>query len=133
MKIEIDSSRPDELRKMKAEHEFALRMIDAALSAIGNNTIDPKQPALPAIQESVTVDSSKALSKFSDFGDLKIGYLLDRFDTSKFTSSDVFALAESEQIPRSLVRRELAELVHGGWLLLVETGQGRRPSSYRKK
>jgi hypothetical protein len=130
MRIEIDSSKPDDLRKLRREHEFALQMIDAALSAIGKESIDPKQPSLPQIPEDSPSAPKKEGSSILDSGS-DIAHLVDRVPV-EFTSSDLFAAAEIENIPRSQVRRGLAELVEGEWLVLVEAGKGRRPSRFRK-
>jgi hypothetical protein len=136
MKIEIDFSRPDELRKMKRELEMALSTIETALSAIGKNSIDPQQPTLPQIQKEAapapdpTPTETETAQNILESG-YTIAHLVERMPT-EFTSSDLFVAGEAESIPRSAVRREIAEMVDGNWLIMVEQGQGRRPSRFRK-
>ena len=130
MKIEIDSSRPDELRKLRREHEFALQMIDAALAAIGKNGVDPKQPQLiragaESIENPATASAAILLS------DSPIAGIVERME-NEFTMSDIFDAAESGGITRSRARQSVADLIEKKYLICIEPGSGRRPSKFRK-
>ena len=56
MKLEIDFSKPDSLRKQKRELEMALATIDGALAAINRGAYEsvdqPAQPQMPEPEKS---------------------------------------------------------------------------------
>jgi hypothetical protein len=121
MKIEIDFSRPDGLRKQKRELEMALATIDGALAAIYKNDRDkPNEPTFPQIPPVVESSSNGSV-------DAIIAALPKEFNMRQAKEA-----AETAEIPDSRLRREMNILVEGGSLILVEKGQGRRPATFRK-
>ena len=124
MKIEIDSSRPDDLRKLKREHEFALEMIDAALAAISKNGRGADHPTFAQIAPTQGEDASVAT-------DAGVAAIIAAMPT-EFNMRQAKAAADAAEIPDSRLRREIASLTEAGSLILVERGQGRRPATYRK-
>jgi hypothetical protein len=129
MKIEIDFSKPEEMRKMKRELEMALSTIETAIIAVGKNGHDPKQENLKAIVETpvksydsmipLSVDENVPAQIFSEMPDKFLGkHLMLKSDLMKF--------------PRSKMRRELNNWLKKGDIILVEQGKGRRSSQFRK-
>ena len=130
MKIEIDFSKPDELRKMKREFELAIATIETALSAAERNVPDPNQPPLPKI-----IDSANEKSKVDMVGILQSNSPIARIISelpAEFLMTDIFAAAETAGFPPSRIRNYVAELVEGGWITLIQAGSGRRASRFRK-
>ena len=130
MKIEIDFSRPDELRKMKRELEMALSTIDGALVAISKSGNDPKQPPLPQIQQDTNGGASEVRIGILQSGS-PLARLIDGMP-NEFTMTNIFDAAENAGFSRARVRGAVNELVQNEWLILVEPGSGRRPSRFRK-
>lgn len=122
MKIEIDFSRPDELRKTKRELEMALATIESALAQIGTNGHDAAQPSLPNLGSHQPTKA--AISNYLD------GIIASMLP--EFTMREVMSYADAVGIPHSRVRREIASMTEMGALVLIQKGQGRRPTTFRK-
>jgi hypothetical protein len=124
MKIEIDSSRPDDLRKLKREHEFALQMIDAALLAISKSADDSVESHLPQLAPTLSQELMAST-------DNNVATLISAMP-SEFNMRVVKLAAEAVDIPDSRLRREIAKLIESGALVMTQKGQGRRPATFRK-
>ena len=120
MKIEIDFSKPESLRKQRRELEMALTTIDGALAAINKNWREGDQQSLP---HNSAVDAGSSASSVSEI----IAAMPKQFDMRQAKSS-----ASAADIPVSQLRREIEKLMESGELILVEKGKGRRPTSFRK-
>jgi hypothetical protein len=120
MKIEIDFSRPEGLRKQKRELEMALATIDGALAAINKNDRDVGQPSFPQIAAAIPAPAVGSVAEI-------IAAMPNQFDMRQAKTA-----ADAAEIPDSRLRREIAQLTEKGELILVEKGQGRRPASFRK-
>jgi hypothetical protein len=120
MKIEIDFSKPEGLRKQKRELEMALATIDGALVAIGKNGRDVDQPSFPQITPAAPVAAN------GDAAVIIAGL------PSEFNMREAKTAADAAEIPDSRLRREIALMTEQGTLILVEKGQGRRPATFRK-
>jgi hypothetical protein len=124
MKIEIDSSRPEDLKKLKREHEFALQMIDAALLAIGKNDRDSGESNFPQIVP-------PRLEQLLTAPDTGVAGIIAALPI-QFDMRQAKTAADAAEIPDSRLRREIKRQTDIGTLVLVERGQGRRPASFRK-
>ena len=120
MKIEIDFSKPEGLRKQKRELEMALATVEGALAAIGKNGRDVETPPFPQIAPAAPPSAN------GDVGAI-IAALPNQFNMRQAKTA-----ADAAEIPDSRLRREIASLTESGVLILVEKGQGRRPASFRK-
>ena len=120
MKIEIDFSRPEGLRKQKRELEMALATIEVALAAINKNSREVETPPFPQITVAIP--------------DPAVGGVADIIAAmpSQFDMRQAKAAADAAEIPDSRLRREMSSMIETGELILVEKGQGRRPASFRK-
>jgi len=120
MKIEIDFSKPEGLRKQKRELEMALATIDGALAAINKNGRDVDQPSFPQIAVAAPAATVGSVAEI-------IAALPSQFDMRQAKTA-----ADAAEIPDSRLRREIARMTEGGTLILVEKGQGRRSATFRK-
>ena len=121
MKIEIDFSKPESLRKQKRELEMALATINGALTAMGKIESDVDHPTFPQIKE---VQANLTVNGVDEL----IAAL-----PSQFNMRQAKEVADAAEIPDSRLRREIARLTESGALIMIEKGQGRRPASFRKK
>ena len=99
MKIEIDFSRPDELRKTKRELEMALSTIESALEAIAKDmgTITASSdPAPELVTAAVRGDVSLAVLTESD---MHVSDIIDNLTVQQFTFSQIKSIADTENIP----------------------------------
>lgn len=127
VKIELDTSKPDELRKLKRDMEVVLATIEAALQAIGNNgAIDaPGQLPLiaPALPPAPPPNHAPAAPEpLPDF--------LNRLP-DPFSMRDALNLAPAESISLPSMRRTILRLVGRG-LTQVKRGKGPNPLIFRK-
>lgn len=123
MKIEIDFSRPDELRKQKRELEMALTTIETALVAIGNIGREKGQQSFPGIPDKSPAPITSSDDKVAPI----IAALPDQF-----TMREAKMAADEAKIPDSRLRREMSRMTESGALVMVQKGQGRRPATFRK-
>jgi hypothetical protein len=123
MKIEIDFSKPEALRKQKRELEMALLTIDSALTALGKNGRDADQSLQPSLPQMKEAQSTAVAGTVEEIVALM---------PSQFSMREAKAAADVAEIPDSRLRREIAQMVEAGALILAEKGQGRRPASFRK-
>jgi hypothetical protein len=117
MKIEIDFSKPESLRKQLRELEMAAATIKSALSAI-DNVDQPSFPQIPA-----TVDSPAR--------EIDVASIIASFP-AQFDMRQAKLAADAAEIPDSRLRREIAKMIESGALVMTEKGQGRRPANFRK-
>lgn len=121
MKIEIDFNKPELLRKQKRELEMALATIDGALASIYKIERDEvDQPSFPQIAVAAPAVTSGSVAEI-------IAAMPNQFDMRQSKTA-----ADAAGIPDSRLRREIARMIEGGTLILVEKGQGRRPATFRK-
>lgn len=99
---------------------MALETIDSALTAINKNDRDVGQPSFPQIATNAPAPAVDSAAEI-------IAEL-----PNQFNMREVKTAAEAAEIPDSRLRREIAQLIESGALILVEKGQGRRPASFRK-
>jgi hypothetical protein len=121
MKIEIDFSKPESLRKQKRELEMALATIDGALAAINKNGRDVETPPFPQIAGAIPMPAPS--------GDVET--IISQLP-NQFSMRDAKFAADLADIPDSKLRREITKMIESGALVMTERGQGRRPASFRK-
>ena len=134
MRFEVDTSKPDELRKLKREMEVGLATIEAALIAIGKNGNDsPAQAVLglpvaaaPAPPTSSTQEADPPPSPRPELPE-PLNQL-----PSQFSMRDALNLAESGNYSLPSMRRMVLRLMNEGALILVARGKGPKPSIFRK-
>jgi hypothetical protein len=129
MKIEIDFGRPDELRKMKRDLEIALETIDGALIAIGKIPNDVNQPQLIQPAGPQVIENKDEASSLLSLSPLT--KLVEQMPT-EFSMSEIYSAANAAGITRARARSKIDELVKDGKLAVVQKGQGRRPTTFRK-
>jgi len=131
VKIEIDTSKPDELRKLKREAEVVLATIEAALQAIGKNGVRDSPGQLPLI---VPAPAAEAMPP----GEPPLVQVVeeplpDFFSRlpNPFSMRDALNLAPAENISLPSMRRIILRFVGRG-LTQVRRGKGPKPSIFRR-
>ena len=120
MKLEIDFSRPDELRRQKRDLEMALSTIEAALRECEKNSVPSGQATLPSME----VPPAK---KGASLADTLLAGVPD-----KFTMREAIDSGATFGMSSTAVRKLIALIATEGAIELIEKGQGRKPSSFKK-
>jgi hypothetical protein len=137
MKIEIDTSKPDELRKIKRELEALLSSIDAALLSINRNgEVPAQQPALPApvgqtSQPMVETPTAAEPPRRTRAPRRTAVYAISTLGP-EFSTTEARLAADNIGVSDAQVRRELRRQIARGELTPLEPGRGRAPATYRK-
>ncbi len=114
MKLEIDTSSPEELLKLRMEHESAIHIIDAVLSTL------KQRRAREVAQFTNSAESSSN-------GGLEDVLAAVPFT---FTSSDFYRVTGNDR--RTEVKGFLQKKVESKEITILETGRGRKPTTYQK-
>ncbi len=126
MKIEIDSSDPNGLRKQKQELEFNLALVNRALELIAERT------AQESAASEMAADAPVAPEPASRAGNSATG-VIEHDLPVEFNTIEAIGAGEEKGFSGTAIRRALEDLVATNKLELVEQGAGRRPSRWRRK
>lgn len=124
MKLEIDFANPGALRQLEKELEAALATVRKALEY----ATEPAEP-VEAISDN---DAVAVLNAIAGDDGVTLANVFASLP-SEFRTIDAIAAGEKANFSGSAMRAYLTQLVQSKRLTLVEKGQGRRPSLYRKQ
>ena len=121
MKLEIDFSKPEDLLETERQLEMALATVKSAIAEIRRNGTDLTGLPTAPVNNAAPNDVSK-----TTVSSLVVSM------PSEFTMRQIFERADAAGVARPKARKELGSMVTQGTLLLIEKGQGQRPSRFRK-
>lgn len=123
MKLEIDTSKPDDLRAKLRECEALLAILKQALALV-EPPHESRQTTIREAEVHRSANGNDCLPLPSWFASL----------SDQFTAKDAFEAGGGESgVGNQTIRKQLSVLVASNKIAIDTPGKGRRPTLYRKQ